>query len=108
MRRHLGEFEQVLLYALVRLGHDTPGLDIAHVIEERTGRRVSPGAIYTGLDRLEERRLVRSRLGDPTPQRGGKGRRLYCITPAGGALLRDMHAALSELSRGLMPKLKLS
>ena len=106
MRRHLGEFEQVLLYALVRLGPDAPGLDVARVIAERTGRAVSPGAIYTGLDRLEERRLVSSRLGQPTPQRGGKRRRLNRITPAGTTLLSDMHAALSELSRGLAPRLR--
>jgi PadR family transcriptional regulator PadR len=107
-RRHLGEFEQVLLYALVRLGADAASLDIARVIEARTGRQVSPGAIYTGLSRLEGRRLAASRLGDPTPQRGGKRRRLYSITPQGTALLRDVHESLGELSRGLKPKLQRS
>lgn len=107
-RTHLGEFEQVLLYALVRLGDDAPGLEVARVIETRTGRVISPGAIYTGLDRLEQRRLVASRLGDPTPQRGGKRRRLYRATPQGVQMLRESHAALGEMSRGLKPKLQSS
>lgn len=105
-RTHLGEFEQVLLYALARLGDDAPGLEIARLIEARTGRLISPGAIYTGLDRLEKRRLVASRLGDPTAQRGGKRRRLYRATPQGLRLLSDMHTALGEMSRGLKPRLQ--
>jgi DNA-binding PadR family transcriptional regulator len=104
-RAHLGEFEQVLLYSLVRLGDDTSGVAIAGLIEERTGRVISPGAIYTGLMRLERRRFVRSQLGEPTPQRGGKRRRLYRATPLGLRVLADMHTALSEMARGLKPKL---
>jgi DNA-binding PadR family transcriptional regulator len=107
-RTHLGEFEQVLLYALARLGDDAPGLEVARLIEARTGRVISPGAIYTGLDRLERRRLVVSRLGDPTPQRGGKRKRLYRATAHGLKLLRDSHAALGEMARGLKPKLQQS
>jgi DNA-binding PadR family transcriptional regulator len=104
-RHHLGAFEQTLLYALVRLGPDTSGLDIARLIESRTGRLISPGAIYAGLDRLTARQLVTSKLGEPTPQRGGKRRRLYRATPAGVARLRDTHQALGEMARGLQPKL---
>lgn len=104
-RHHLGAFEQTLLYALVRLGPDASGLDIARVIEARTGRVISPGAIYAGLDRLSGRGLVVSKLGEPTPQRGGKRRRLYRATPAGVARLRTMHDALGEMARGLQPKL---
>jgi DNA-binding PadR family transcriptional regulator len=107
-RIHLGEFEQVLLYALARLGGDAPGLEVARLIEERTGRVISPGAIYTGLDRLERRRLVLSRLGDPTPQRGGKRKRLYRASAQGLKVLRESHAALGEMSRGLKPKLQSS
>jgi PadR family transcriptional regulator, regulatory protein PadR len=109
-RSHLGEFEQLLLYALFRIGSSdfTSGLDVARTIEARTGRAISPGAIYTGLNRLESRRLVTSRLGEPSPQRGGKRRRLYRITPAGARVLATSHAALSEMARGLAPKLRSS
>ena len=107
-RVHLGEFEQVLLYALARLGDDAPGLDVARLIETRTGRVISPGAIYTGFDRLERRRLVASQLGAPTAQRGGKRKRLYRATPLGLQVLRNSHAALGEMSRGLTPKLQSS
>lgn len=107
-RTHLGEFEQVLLYALVRLGDDAPGLEIARLIEERTGRVVSPGAVYTGLGRLEHRRLIASRMSDPTPHRGGKRKRLYRATPLGLRVLREMHEALAEMAKGLKPKLQSS
>lgn len=103
--RHLGTFDQLLLYALVRLGAEAPGLEIARLIEARTGRAISPGAIYTGLGRLEVRGLVRSRLGDPLPQRGGKRRRLYTATRAGLARLNDTSTSLGEMARGLRPKL---
>jgi PadR family transcriptional regulator PadR len=106
MGRHLlGSFEQTLLYALVRLGPDASGLDIARLIESRTRRVLSPGAIYAGLDRLSERGLVTSKLGDPTPQRGGKRRRLYRATAAGVERLRLTHEVLGEMASGLHPKL---
>jgi DNA-binding PadR family transcriptional regulator len=101
MRTHLGEFEQLLLLALVRLKDDAYGVRIRALIEARTGRTVSPGAVYTALDRLERRELVSSRLGDPTPQRGGKRKRYYRLEPAGIQLLRDSQDALSRMARGL-------
>ena len=106
-RVHLGEFEQVLLYALLRLDSDdgAAGLEIGRVIEARTGRAISPGAIYTGMNRLEARRLVKSRLGDPTARRGGKRRRLYRITAQGRVTLAASHAALGDMARGLAPRL---
>ena len=109
-RSHLGEFEQVLLYTLLRIGSSefASGLDVARTIEARTGRAISPGAIYTGLNRLESRRLVTSRLGEPSPERGGKRRRLYHITAQGQRVLATSHAALGELARGLAPKLRSS
>jgi DNA-binding PadR family transcriptional regulator len=107
-RSHLGEFEQLLLYALLRIGSSdfAAGLDVARTIEARTGRAVSPGAVYTGFTRLEARRLVASRLGDPSPERGGKRRRLYRITAHGARVLAASHAALGEMARGLAPKLR--
>ncbi len=67
----LGEFEQLVLLALVRLGADAYGATVSIEIEQQTGRPVSISAVHTTLDRLEEKGFVRSRLGEPTPQRGG-------------------------------------
>ena len=108
MRTHLGEFEQVLLYALAQLDGDAYGGRIRELIEARTGRSVSPGAIYTALDRIEQRGLVSSSLGEATAQRGGKRKRYYRIEPAGAELLRQSHEALTKMARGLAPKLRTS
>ncbi len=107
MRTYLGEFEQLLLLAVVHLDEDAYGTRIRETIERRTGRTVSPGAIYTALDRLERRKLVTSSLGDPTPERGGKRKRYYRLQPAGVALLRRSQDALGRMARGLKPKLEL-
>jgi PadR family transcriptional regulator, regulatory protein PadR len=107
MRNYLGEFEQLLLFALVELQDDAYGGRIRQAIEDRTGRNVSPGAIYTALDRLETRKLVSSTLGDPTAQRGGKRKRYYRIEPDGLELLRRSHDALTRMAHGLAPKLEL-
>jgi DNA-binding PadR family transcriptional regulator len=106
MRTYLGEFEQLLLFALVQLDHDAYGAGIRRLIEARTGRSVSPGAIYTALDRLESRGLVSSTLGEPTARRGGKRKRFYRIEPAGTELLHRSHDALARMARGLKPRLE--
>ena len=102
MRTYLGEFEQLLLLALLHLEEDESyGVRIRAIIEARTGRAVSPGALYTALDRLEQRGLVHSRLGDPTPQRGGRRKRFYRIEPAGVSLLRASQDSLARMARGI-------
>ncbi len=106
MRAYLGEFEQLLLLALLRLKGDAYGVKIREEIHRRTGRSVSPGAVYTALDRLQRRDLVSSRLGDPTAQRGGKRKRYYKLEPAGAALLRESQMALLRMARGLKPELE--
>lgn len=106
MRTYLGEFEQLLLMAVIQLDGSAYGGRIRDAIETRTGRTVSPGAIYTALDRLEARGLVTSRLGDPEPRRGGKRKRFYQIEPAGRELLRRSHDALSRMARGLTARLE--
>ena len=109
MGRGTGEFEHLLLWALLRLGDDAAyGGRIRREIEERTGRTVSPGAVYTALDRLERRGMVTSWLGEPTPHRGGKRKRHYAILPEGIAEIRSMHEAFARMSRGLKPKLETS
>jgi PadR family transcriptional regulator PadR len=102
MRRHLGEFEQVLLYAVLHLQANDPGASgpvIRQLIEKRTGRAISPGAIYTALSRLEERGFVTSALGDPTPERGGKRKRIYEMRAAGTAALKAAEANLARMAR---------
>lgn len=101
MRTYLGEFEQLLLFALLRLGEPGYGVTIRREIESRTGRRVSPGAVYTALDRLERRGLVSSWLGEPTAVRGGKRKRFYQLEPAGREGLKRSREAMSRMVEGL-------
>lgn len=105
--KRLGEFEQFLLFSLLRLGDDAYGRRIRALIQERTGREVSPGAIYTALDRLEEHGMVSSYLGDATPRRGGRRPRHYRLEPAGRAALssawHDMRAMAEGLEERLSP-----
>jgi DNA-binding PadR family transcriptional regulator len=109
MRSYLGEFEQLLMLALVHLPEeDAYGTRIRAEIEARTGRTVSPGAIYTALDRLEQRGLVSSRLGDPTPSRGGKRKRHYRLQAAGLHLLQRTQDALARMAHGLDPVARLA
>ena len=102
MRRHLGEFEQVLLYAVLHLQETDAGAAgpaIRQIIERRTGRAISPGAIYTGMTRLEERGFVSSALGEPTPERGGKRKRLYEMRAAGAAALKAAETSLARMAK---------
>jgi DNA-binding PadR family transcriptional regulator len=104
MRTFLGEFEQLLLLALLGVKDEAYGVEIRRAIESRAGRTVAPGAVYTALDRLERRGLVASRLGEPTAQRGGKSKRYYRILPAGETLLRQSQRSLARMASGI-PKL---
>lgn len=106
MARAVGEFEQLILLALIRLGADAYGVTIRDEIEARTGRAVSPGALYTALTRLEKRGLVASRLGDPTPERGGKRKRLYTVQPAGERALARVYESLRLMASGMATRLR--
>jgi len=79
----LGEFEQVVVLAVLRLDDNAYGVTIRKEIRECTGRNVAPGALYNTLDRLEEKGMVRSKMGDPSPQRGGRAKRLFSVTASG-------------------------
>jgi DNA-binding PadR family transcriptional regulator len=94
-RQSLGELEQILLLALLRLDGESYGAAVRAEILERTGRSVTPGAIYPTLDRLEGRGLLRSRIGPPTAERGGRSKRLFKLTSAG---LREVRAAWRQTS----------
>ena len=97
----LGDFEQIVLFALLRLDGESHGATLAREIEERAGRRVAPGALYTTLERLERKGLVTSWIGDSTPARGGRRRKCYRLEEAGAAELRASYTALQRLASGM-------
>lgn len=105
MGEHLGEFEQVLLFGLVRLGDDAYGASLQREIERRTGRSVSPGAIRTAMSRLELRGFVSSRLGEPTPRRGGRRKRLYRLEPEGARVLSDSYDRVRRMAEDVVGRL---
>jgi PadR family transcriptional regulator PadR len=98
---YLGEFELIVLLAVLRLGGDAYGVTIRDEIERETTRDVTVGAIYKTLGRLEEKGYVSTRVGDPTPQRGGRRKKLYKLGPLGQKALKQSFADLRRLSRGL-------
>jgi DNA-binding PadR family transcriptional regulator len=100
-RTGLGELELVILLGLVRLGEGAYGAAIREEIQARTGRAITPGAIYPTLDRLEEKGLVRSHMGEPEPVRGGRARRHFTVTRAGLAEARRAWRRLATLVSGL-------
>jgi PadR family transcriptional regulator len=106
MKHTLGDFEQLILLALVRLGDDAYGVSIRTEIERRTGRAVSAGALYTALDRMETRGFVMSRLGEPTPQRGGKRKRMYTLQPAGERAVARVYESLRLMASGMSARLR--
>ena len=105
-REALGEFEQLVLLAIVHLGNGVYGVPIADEIGRRTGRRVSPAAVYVTLRRLEQKGLLSSVMGDPTPERGGKARRCVSVTAAGVESLRATRQVLDSMWKGLDPGLR--
>jgi len=100
-KRSLGEFEQLVLLAILRVGDGAYTVPLIHEIEGQTGRRVSHAAAYIALRRLEEKGLVTSRLADSTPERGGRGKRYYEVHPTAIELLRESRDALLQMWDGL-------
>lgn len=98
---YLGELEQIVLLAVLRLGDSAYAVPILEQIEEQTGRQVARGALYTALDRLETKGCLRSRVGNPLPERGGRARRYFTVTPAAVRSLKASRHALMRLWRGL-------
>ena len=98
---NLGEFEQLILLAILRLGDEAYGVTIRAELADRAGRNVAPGALYTALERLETKGLITSRMGDPTPQRGGRAKRHVSVTAAGMEALRRALQAYERLLDGL-------
>ena len=107
MSKSLGEFEQAILFSLLQLDEDEAyGVRVREAIEERTGRVISSGAVYTALDRMADRGLVTSFLGEPTSERGGRRKRLYSLEPAGLEALKRSVTHFQDMSRGLLPSLE--
>ena len=102
---HLGELEQLILFAAAALGDDAYGGAIRARIEERSGRVVSSGAISTTLGRLAERRLVVGRVGTPVPGRAGRPRKYYAVTPAGARALQESYATIHAMASGVLRRL---
>jgi DNA-binding PadR family transcriptional regulator len=99
--RYLSEFELHVLLAVQRLGDDAYGGSIRREIEVRSGRRVWIGPLYTTLAKLDGLSFVTTRTGDPIPVRGGRSRRYYRLTAAGGRALRDSLAMLDRMRDGV-------
>ena len=106
----LGDFEQLVLLALVRLtrqGSEPYGVSICDDITARTGRDVSLGAVYKTLERLEDKGLVIGRMGEPTSERGGRRKKHFKLMASGQRALRQSVAALRNMTDGLEAELKL-
>ena len=101
MRTYLTDFELMILLSVLRLGEDAYGVPIAHEIETTGRRSVVLAAVYTALDRLEANGLVSSSIGDPTPERGGRAKRFFRVTPAGLRAVRQAQRALTSLWTGI-------
>jgi len=98
---YLGEFEHIVLLALLRLGDEAYGVTVREEIQSRTRREVSIGAVYATLDRLETKGYIRSHRGDPTPERGGRSKRFFRVTAQGMAAVNRTQRALQSMTEGL-------
>ncbi len=106
MPNALGEFEQLVLLAMLRLGPHAYGANIRREIEKGTGRELSISAVYTSLQRLEQKGLVRSRMGEPLPERGGRRRKYAELLPAGARALKVAYDAFAGMAAGAERRLK--
>jgi len=102
-RNHLGQFEQLVLFALLRLGENPYGMTIRREIESRTRSTTALGAVYTTLSRLEQKGFVFSWTGEPTPERGGRAKRFFKITALGQTALREAQFRQTAMADGLQP-----
>lgn len=101
----LGEFEKLILLAILRLDTGAYGAAVVRELEERTGREVSEGAVYVALRRLQDKGMVASAVGEPTPERGGRARRYYRVRAAGLEALREARHAWEAMLAGIESRL---
>lgn len=102
---YLGEFEQLILFSIIELGDRAYGVNIRETIEERAGKVVSSGAIYTALGRLGERGFVSATVEESTEGRVGRPRKYYTLEPPGARALQATYATIQAMAGGLIPKL---
>jgi PadR family transcriptional regulator PadR len=100
-RDYLGEFEHIVVLALLRLGDRAYGVTVRQEIEARITREVSIGAVYATLDRLQAKGYVKSQIGEPTPERGGRSKRFFRVTSKGVGAVNRTHRALESMTEGL-------
>lgn len=100
-RDNLGEFEQLVLLAVFRLKMDAYGMRVRQEIETRTNRPTSIGAVYATLERMESKGLLRSEVGESTPTRGGRPKKIFALTALGSDSLRRSMEALSKMRHGI-------
>ena len=103
--RLITDFELMILLAILRIGEEAYGVPIAAEIEAATERPVTRASIYTALDRLQRMGLVTSEMGDPTPERGGRAKRFFHVTPSGLKAVKEAQRAFATMWKGL-PELK--
>src|SRR6187551_2637904 len=103
----LGDFEQLVLLGVIRLGDGAYGAAIRQEIHARSGRDVSISAVYTTLDRLEAKGLLSSSIGAPTAERGGRRRKFYALRPAGAAALQQAYHAITAMAAGFEARLEI-
>ncbi len=101
MAEHLGELEQLVLLALLRVGDTAYGVAVQREIAERAGRHPSFATVYSTLSRLEDKGLVHARIGEPSPERGGRRKRYFLLTGSGRRALRASLDAVRGMTRGL-------
>jgi PadR family transcriptional regulator PadR len=102
----LGEFEQLVLWSLVRLGEDAYGTTIQKEIESRARHTCTLGALYTTLDRLEQKGLIASEVGESTAERGGRAKKYFRIEGAGAKALKESYEAMQRMAKGFVPRLE--
>jgi PadR family transcriptional regulator, regulatory protein PadR len=100
-RDQLGSFELMVMLVLIRLGDNAYGVPISEELEKRTGRDVAIGSVYAALERLEDKGFVRSELGEPTAERGGRAKRYFHVTARGLKEVRETQRSLATLWQGL-------
>jgi DNA-binding PadR family transcriptional regulator len=106
MSRGLGEFEQLLLFAVLRLGNEAYGVRIRQEIAAQTGKDVAAGAVYTGLDRLQARGFVSSEQAESAPSRGGRRRKYYRLQPEGALALEATYTNVRAMAEGALDALR--
>lgn len=102
-RSYLGEFEEVVLLTVAVLGEGAYGVAITDELDRQTGRSVSISAVHAALQRLEEKGMLSSRMGEATAERGGRRKRLFAVTALGSRTLQDIRAVREQLWSSILP-----